>query len=280
VSLVPIVTEGDRLAGNLGAAGGKGLFTRALEYRLIEGAIDFAVHSLKDLPVVLPEGLELVAFPPREDPRDVLLSHLGASLDELPPGATILTGSLRRSAQILARNPRLKIESIRGNIDSRIRKWQRGRAAALVIASAGLARLGLLHDPTLDAKPIPPDVMIPAPGQGILALEVRAGSEAAELCRALNDEATAQSALAEREVVRSFGGDCTLPLAAWGRWKPGAFSLSALLATPDGKRVARAERSGADPQQVARACVEAMHEAGAATILDVLRRAPSLEPGS
>ena len=273
---MPIVTEGDLLAGNLGAAGGKGLFTRALEYRLAEGAVDLAVHSLKDLPVALPEGLELVAFPPREDPRDALLTRLASGLDDLPDGATVLTGSQRRVAQILARQPRLRIEAVRGNVDSRIRRWQRGRAAALVIASAGLARLGLLHDPALGAKPIPPDVMVPAPGQGILALEVRAGSEAAELCRALNDPPTAQAAAAERDIVRAFGGDCTLPLAAWARWENQTFVVTGLLATPDGRRVARAEHSGSDPREVARACVEAMRAAGADAILEVLR-SPSSE---
>jgi hydroxymethylbilane synthase len=219
VELVPIVTRGDRLRGDLAAFGGKGLFTAELERGLLDGALDLAVHSLKDLPVALPGGLAIAAHPPRADPRDVLVSEVAADLDGLPPGAVVLTGSLRRRAQILLRRPDLRVEGLRGNVDTRLRRWRASGAGAVVLASAGLARLGLLEAGGLPVHPLSPEVMLPAPGQGTLALEVRRGGRAEPLCRMLDDAATAAAADVERRVVAAFGGDCTLPLAAWARWE-------------------------------------------------------------
>ncbi len=295
VELVPIVTRGDRLAGDLAAFGGKGLFTAELERGLLEGSLDLAVHSLKDLPVTLPAGLIIAAFPRRADPRDVLVSDLAADLDGLPAGSVVLTGSLRRRAQILLRRPDLRVEGLRGNVDTRLRRWRESGAGGVVLAGAGLTRLGLLTGPGLPAHPLAPEVMLPAPGQGTLALEVRTGGRAEELCAALDDAETGATARAERHVVAAFGGDCTLPLAAWARWvleppavhgeaqageseagEKGAgarqtLHLTALLATPDGRHVARGEAAGEDPEAVAVACVAALREDGADRVLARVR---------
>ncbi|HVT60523.1 MAG TPA: hydroxymethylbilane synthase [Thermoanaerobaculia bacterium] len=316
VTLVPRTTEGDRLPGDLGAAGGKGLFTRELERGLLDGSLDLAVHSLKDLPVALPPGLAVAAYPEREDPRDVLVSEVAADLDGLPEGAVVLTGALRRRAQILLRRPDLRIEPLRGNVDTRLEKWRASGAAALVLAGAGLARLGWLAagagaqaGPGRRRLPIhllAPEVLLPAPGQGTLALEVRAGAAAERLCGALDHAPTAAAAQAERLVVAAFGGDCTLPLAAWARWEdetaqssggasgfvpggvagpaPGSASssvpssarpcrlrLTALLATPDGRHVARGEAIGNEACEVAAACVAALRRNGADEVLARIR---------
>jgi hydroxymethylbilane synthase len=299
IELVTFTTAGDLLPGDLNAAGGKGLFTFELERGLLDGSLDLAVHSLKDLPVELPAGLEIAAFPPRADPRDVLVSDLAVDLDGLPPGAVVLTGSLRRRAQILLRRPDLRVEPIRGNVDTRLRKWREGGAAALVLARAGLARLRLLDGGALPVHPLPPEVLLPAPGQGTLAVQTRAGGRAAALCRALDHAPTARAADAERRLVRAFGGDCTLPLAAWAREEiapaggairaGGADSggrqgsretlrLTALLATPDGRHAARGEAVGEDPAAVAAACVAMLRANGAGEILDRIGRQSGTAP--
>ena len=272
VELVPIVTRGDRLAGDLAAFGGKGLFTAELERGLLDGSLDLAVHSLKDLPVALPAGLAIAAFPRRADPRDVLVSTLADSLDGLPAGSVVLTGSLRRRAQILLRRPELLVAGLRGNVDTRLRRWRETGAGAVVLAGAGLARLGLLPAADLPAHPLAPEVMLPAPGQGTLALEVRRGGRAEALCAALDDAGTAATADAERRVVAAFGGDCTLPLAAWARWERPLLRLTALLATPDGRHAARGEAAGGDPESVAAACIAALLRDGAGEVLARVRQ--------
>jgi hydroxymethylbilane synthase len=268
VEMVPMITTGDVVTGDLALVGGKGLFTQELERGLLDGSLDLAVHSLKDLPVSLPDGLVVAAYPERADPRDVLVSELATDLDGLPAGAVVLTGALRRRAQILMRRPDLRVEPLRGNVDTRIRKWRELGAGGVILAGAGLARLGLQD---LPAHPIAPDVLIPAPGQGTLALEVRAGSPAVEICRALNHPASAIAADAERRVVAAFGGDCTLPLAAWARPEGSRLRLTALLATPDGAHAARGEAVGDEPAEVAAECVRAMRENGAAEVLARMR---------
>ena len=274
---MPIVTRGDFHRGDLAEVGGKGLFTEELEAGLRDGSLDLAVHSLKDLPVALGDGLAIAAFPERADPRDVLVSELAESVDSLPEGGVVLTGSLRRRAQLLARRPDLEVRAIRGNVDTRVRVWRESGAAAVVLAAAGLARLGdRLADRDLPAHPLPIEEMLPAPGQGTLALEVAAGSPAEPLCAALDHPPTARAADAERRVVAAFGGDCTLPLAAWAREETGdggGLRLTALLATPDGRRVARGEGVGSDPATAAEACIAAMRDAGAVEVLSEIRRA-------
>ncbi|HEX4960810.1 MAG TPA: hydroxymethylbilane synthase [Thermoanaerobaculia bacterium] len=266
VELVPMVTTGDVVTGDLALVGGKGLFTQELESGLLDGSLDLAVHSLKDLPVTLPAGLKVAAYPERADPRDVLVSELAEDLDGLPEGAVVLTGALRRRAQILLRRPDLRVEPLRGNVDTRIRKWREQGAGGVILAGAGLARLGLTDVP---AHPIPTDVLIPAPGQGILALEVRAGGPAEVPCSVLNHVPSARAAEAERRVVAAFGGDCTLPLAAWARPEGdgGRMRLTALLATPDGAFSARGEAVGDDPAEIAAACVEVMRGNGAEAVM-------------
>jgi len=269
VELVPMVTTGDVVKGDLAEFGGKGLFTQELESGLLDGSLDLAVHSMKDLPVSLPDGLVVAAHPERADPRDALVSEAAGDLDGLPPGAVVLTGALRRRAQILLRRPDLEVEPLRGNVDTRLRKWRERNAGGVILAAAGLARLGLTD---LPVHPIDADILIPAPCQGTLALEVRAGSEAEELVRALDHSPTALAARAERRVVSAFGGDCTLPLAAWARSEAGAFRMTALLATPDGTLAARGEATGSDPDEVAAACVEAMRSNGADEVLRRLEK--------
>ncbi|MCB1056356.1 MAG: hydroxymethylbilane synthase, partial [Acidobacteria bacterium] len=237
VELVPFVTQGDRYRGDLSEVGGKGLFTQELEAGLLDGSLDLAVHSLKDLPVELAPGLRVAAYPERADPRDVLVSPRG--LDELPEGSSVLTGALRRRAQLLMARPDLDIRPVRGNVGTRLAKWRRGDGDAVVLAAAGLARLGpegldldsldlaALGLTELPLHPLEPEVLLPAPGQGVLALETLRGSRAEALCAAVDHPATARAAGAERAVVAAFGGDCTLPLAAWGRETADGFRLSA-----------------------------------------------------
>lgn len=268
VELVPMVTTGDVVTGDLAEVGGKGLFTMELEKGLLDGSLDLAVHSMKDLPVALPGGLVVAAHPERADPRDVLVSEAAADLDGLPEGAVVLTGALRRRAQILLRRPDLRVEPIRGNVDTRIRKWRDQNAGGVILAAAGLKRLSLEG---LPAHPLATDVLLPAPCQGTLALEVKAGGPAEELCRALDHHPTRLAAEAERRVVAAFGGDCTLPLAAWARFEGDRLRLTALLATPDGRHAARGEAVGATPAEVAEACVAAMREGGADGVLARLR---------
>jgi hydroxymethylbilane synthase len=273
VELAPIVTRGDREAGDLAKLGGKGLFTQELENGLLDGTFDLAVHSLKDLPVALPEGLVVAAYPERADPRDVLVSDVAADLDGLPGGAVLLTGSLRRRAQILARRPDLVVEPIRGNVDTRLKKWRESGHAGVILAAAGLARLRPEKPELgeLPAHPLDPEVLVPAPGQGILALEVKAGGPAEAVCRLLDDPAAARAAVAERHLVAAFGGDCTLPLAAWATADgDGTLCLTGVLATPDGRRTARGRATGSDPLEVARACEAAMRRDGAAGVLAAL----------
>jgi hydroxymethylbilane synthase len=271
VELVPIVTTGDVVTGDLARFGGKGLFTKELESGLLDGSLDLAVHSLKDLPVTLPDGLAVAAHPRRNDCRDVLVSEDAEDLDGLPEGAIVLTGALRRRAQILMRRPDLRVEPIRGNVDTRLRKWRElGVPGGVILAGAGLNRLALEN---LPIHPLAPEIMVPAPGQGTLALEVLAGGMAATLCCALNDPDTARAAEAERRVVAAFGGDCTLPLAAWARpeGEDGRIRLTGLLASPDGRQAARGEAVAASPREAADACVAAMRANGADEVLERIR---------
>lgn len=272
VELETLVTRGDRYPGQLAEIGGKGLFTEELEAGLVDGSLDLAVHSLKDMPALLPQELTLVAFPPREDPRDVLISNAASTLGGLPSGAVVLTGSMRRQAQLLRLRPDLHVKPIRGNIDTRIEKWRRGEGQAVILAAAGLHRLELSGFP---AHPIPASgdaAMVPAPGQGTLVLQVKRDSAAEQICSRLNDTDAYDSAHAERQISRSFGGDCTLPLGAWGRrLEDGRFALDAILLTPDGQHTARGSGIDADPKVATTTCIQAMRDNGAADILKRIR---------
>lgn len=269
VELVRITTRGDREKGPLAPLGGKGLFTEELEAGLIEGSLDLAVHSLKDLPVETPPELVIAAFPERADARDVLVSEDGESLDDLPAGSVVLTGSLRRQAQTLRRRPDLRVEGIRGNVETRLGRWrEHARPAGVILAAAGLARLGLGEG--LPVRTLSADQMLPAPGQGILALQVRSGSEADALCRVLDHPPTAEAARAERRIVAAFGGSCVLPLAAFAEVRGDRVGVAAFLATPDGRRVAEARAEGDDAEAAADSCIALLEERGARQVLAAL----------
>lgn len=257
VELIPIRTSGDAVADRpLREIGGKGLFTRELELALLDGRIDLAVHSYKDVPVTMPlvAGAELwvAAVPAREDARDVLIARQAKTVAALPPHAQVATGSLRRQCQLLAARPDLRIEPIRGNIDTRLRKWSNDECDALILAAAGLLRSGLF-DPAV-MTPVATDELLPAAGQGALALQVRRNSPAAELCAPLHDPASGAAVATERELVRLLSADCDSPVGALATIENGQLLLQAIVGGRGGEGpLLRARASGllASPTAVA-----------------------------
>lgn len=235
-----ITTSGDRFqSGPLKEVGNKGLFTKEIEEALLEGRVDLAVHSLKDMPTVLPEGLCIAATPEREDPRDAMI---GGRLQTLAPGARIGTGSLRRIAQIHSARPDVVVEPVRGNVDTRLRKLDEGQFDAIVLAAAGLRRLGWAER---IAELLPPEVMCPAVGQGALALETRAdGGPGMRTCAALNHPETFAAITAERAVLSVLGGGCQVPVGAHATVDGRELRLQAVVSAPDGKSVVRLRASG------------------------------------
>ena len=265
VDLLPLSTRGDELIDQrLDKAGGKGLFVKELESAMAEGRADLAVHSMKDMPAELPPGFALAAITAREDPRDVLVSSY-RNLKEMPKGATVGTSSLRRSAQIAERYPHPEARLLRGNVDTRLAKLDRGEYDAIVLAAAGLVRLGLEH--RIGAR-LGTDEMLPAPGQGALGIECVADrAEVAVLLAPLADSATAACVRAERSVSRALGGSCSLPLAAFAESASGGIRLRALVASADGRRVLRSEFSGSDPEEVGNRVAQELRRQGADQIL-------------
>jgi hydroxymethylbilane synthase len=269
VELVTIRTSGDRLADvALADFGGKALFVKEIEEALLDGRVDAGVHSLKDMPAVLPEGLCLAAFPPREDPRDVLLTRAGGGLDDLPRGARVATSSLRRRALLLARRPDLSVEPIRGNVDTRLRKLDEGLYDAMVMARAGLDRLGLKpeHSHVLSAQEL-----LPAVGQGILGVEVRVVDQPVlEALSSLDDAAARAEALAERAFLRRLGAGCHTPVAGLARLARATVEMDGLVSSLDGRTVIRGRAGG--PANRAEAVGESLAEdllsRGARAILD------------
>ena len=234
VSLLGMTTRGDQILDkSLSKVGGKGLFVKELELALEEGRADIAVHSLKDVPMDLPEGFVLACVLEREDPRDALVSPRYASLDELPQGAVVGTSSLRRVVLLRALRPDLRIEPLRGNLDTRLRKLDEGQYDAIVLAAAGLKRLGL--DERIRVA-FEPDTMLPAAGQGALGIEVRADrADLIALLASLNHRGDWLATAAERAVSRSMGGSCSMPLAAHARWQgDGALRIDAAWGDPEG----------------------------------------------
>ena len=235
IEIREIRTSGDReQSASLQAIGGQGVFVKELEDALWRGTIDLAVHSLKDLPGALAEGLTLAAIPKREDARDALISRSGASLADLPPGAVIGTGAARRIAQLRALRPDCEIADLRGNVDTRLRKAldPAGPYDAIVLALAGLKRLRRAGVVT---EILPFDTMLPAPGQGALGLETRTDDAwARELVAALDDPATNAAVTAERAFLAALGGGCTAPIAAWGRLRRGHLWLTGMVGREDG----------------------------------------------
>lgn len=232
VEMIHITTQGDVKTGPLGQIGGQGLFTKEIQRALLDEQIDLAVHSLKDLPTADVPGLAIAAVPTRESTNDVLVGPYRA-LDELPEGARVGTGSLRRRAQLLNQRPDLQLLEIRGNVDTRLRKLDAGEYDAIVLAQAGLSRLGLADR---IAYVIPPAIMLPAVGQGALGLETRAeDATTRQILQPLNDSTTYESVAAERALLQALRAGCLAPVGAWSRIVNGELQLEAVVLDPNGK---------------------------------------------
>lgn len=263
-----IATQGDKILDKpLPEIGGKGLFTQELDSELLSRRVHCAVHSLKDLPVENSDGLAIGCIPLRVEARDVLVSARGYTVQTLPTNASVGTSSLRRAAQILSLRPDLHTESLRGNVDTRVRKAMDGRYDAILLAGAGLTRLGLDKHVTewLDL-----DVMLPAPGQGALAVQCRADDQTTlSLLAALEDAATRKAVTAERAFLSCLGGGCSVPVAAFGQISNAKMeiSLRGLVASPDGTRVIKVAGMGIDPHELGKRLAEEAVAQGAHEIL-------------
>jgi hydroxymethylbilane synthase len=240
--ILAIATTGDRIQDRrLADAGGKGLFTREIEEALLAGEVDIAVHSMKDMPTLLPAGLVVTCFLPREDVRDAFISHKAAALSLLPTGAFVATSSLRRQAQVQHLRPDLTVVPIRGNVETRLRKLAEGAADATLLAMAGLKRLGLEDRVT---APVSVDEMLPAVAQGAIGVETRAGdSPVAELLAPVNDESTALAVTAERAFLAKLEGSCRMPIAGLAELAEGRLCFRGMILTPDGRKRYAAQRS-------------------------------------
>ena len=268
--LVVISTAGDRNRRDpLSRIGGKGLFVKEIEEALVRQEIELAVHSMKDVPTTLPPGLHLSAVPPRDDVRDAFIGRAGQRLCDAPARWRIGTSSLRRRAQLLAQWPDLQVQDIRGNVDTRLRKMRQGEVDGVVVAAAGIYRLGLQAEIT---ELLPIEVMLPAVGQGALGIETVAGHWIDALLQPLHDPATARAVAAERAFLWHLGGGCTVPIAAFAQCQNAELHVQGLVSTPDGTRILRHEICGPVPEAVqlgARLAVQ-MRAQGADTILAAL----------
>lgn len=272
VELVIVKTQGDKILDvPLAQVGGKGLFVKEIEEALLDDRIDLAVHSMKDMPAALPEGLHIAAVPLRENPLDALISLRHASLADLPQGARVGTSSLRRGAQLLHRRPDLTIVALRGNVDTRLKKLATTELDAIVLAAAGLTRLGLADRITAH---IAPDIMLPAVGQGALCIEARNNDGATkQLLAALDHRPTHVAITAERAFLHRLEGGCQIPLAGHATLKNDQLQLTGLVAELDGSRVVRATNRGAPDQAAAlgRQLAETLLHRGAGEILERLQ---------
>ena len=268
VRLLGMTTRGDQILDRtLSKVGGKGLFVKELETALLDGRADLAVHSLKDMPMDVPEGLQLAVVLERADPRDAFVSPGYASLDDLPAGAVLGTSSLRRQAALMAAYPHLNIQPLRGNLDTRLRKLDQGEYAAIILAAAGLQRLGM---PERIRAFLAPEHSLPSAGQGAMAIEIAGHRpELAAWLAPLNHLPSALAVHAERAVSKAFGGSCQIPLAAHATLDQDGMHLRAFVATPDGAQVARAEVHGPSDQGAALSAqiVELLKAEGAEAIL-------------
>jgi hydroxymethylbilane synthase len=264
-----VKTTGDKITDvPLAKVGAKGLFTKEIEEALLDGRADLAVHSLKDLPTELPEGLVLAAVPEREDPRDAVV---GKRLADLPPGARVGTSSLRRAAQLRKLRPGLTIESVRGNLDTRLRKLDVGEYDAILLAAAGLKRLGW-GDRIAELLPV--ETMCPAVGQGALAIESCVGGAGFEACRPMDHAATHAAVTAERGVLRALGGGCQVPIGAYATVEGARLRMVAIVASPDGAELVRGESEGpaAEAERIGRELGEDLLNRGARRILEAVYR--------
>lgn len=282
VDLRVIKTLGDKILDSpLSRIGDKGLFTKEIEVALLDGSADLAVHSLKDIPTMLPDGLTIAAVTERADVRDVFVVRKEASFrswNELPPGSTVATGSLRRRCQLLQANNSLRIVDVRGNLKTRIKKLDESDWAGMILARAGLVRLGL-EDRISEILPL--ELMLPAVGQGALAIETRADSqETRAFVSPLHDAGTWTAVRGERALLRQLEGGCQVPIGAYGRVEGGSFVLDAVIGSIDGSRVVRGTRRGAadQPEETGIALAETLRGQGGAAILDEIRAAGSQLP--
>ena len=266
--VITVTTQGDANAAAPLAGMGLGVFVKEIEQQLLSGQLDLAVHSLKDLPTVLPEGLALAALLPREDPRDVLVNRWGCSLERLPAGARIGTSSPRRQAQLLHCRPEVVVTPIRGSVPTRLRKADGEECDGAVLAAAGLIRLGLTDRIT---EYLSPQQFVPPPGQGILAVETRAGDDRMlGLLRAVDHAPTRYAATAERAFLERLGGGCQVPVGAYAQSDGELMLLTVFLGTPDGQQTFQAKVRGLthDPHQLAADAHLALVERGGGGLLE------------
>lgn len=268
--LLPMKTKGDKILDvPLAKIGDKGLFTKELELGLLSREIDLAVHSLKDLPTLLPSGLDIAAFCEREEPRDVFLSKDGTRLSELPPGSIIGTSSLRRKAQLQNFRPDLVFADLRGNLQTRWRKLEESEMAGIVLAAAGVKRLGWEERIT---EIISEDLMLSAVGQGSIAIEISSEREdIRQLLHEINHPTTERAVLAERALLRRLEGGCQIPIGALGTVEAGQVTLKGIVASLDGQRIIKAEAVGGDPENLGNFVAEKLIAQGALEILEEIR---------
>lgn len=264
-----IVTKGDRILDvTLSKVGGKGLFVKEIEQAMLDQEIDLAIHSMKDMPAVLPEGLVIGCIPERKDHRDVLISNGHVKLKDLKPGAVVGTSSLRRSAQLLAARPDLEIKWIRGNVDTRLEKLNNGEYDAIILAAAGLLRLGWAEDVITEF--LEPQVCLPAVGQGALSIECRGNDE--ELLALLDKftcQQTERAVKAERAFLHKMEGGCQVPIAGFATInETGNITLSALVASPDGKTILKEVLEGDDPEQLGNTAAQHLIDKGGKELID------------
>ena len=264
-----ITTQGDRILDKpLPEIGGKGLFTQELESELLNGDVHCAVHSLKDLPVENPAGLTVGCIPVRADVRDALISSKGYTLATLPQRASVGTSSLRRAAQILSLRPDINIRSLRGNVDTRLRKAMEGQYDAIILAGAGLTRLGLDNHVT---EWLSLDAMLPAPGQGALAVQCRVDDEETiALLSRFENEATRKAVIAERAFLQGLGGGCSVPVAAYATGEDQVIRLTGLVISEDGKTIVKLTDQGTDALKLGKGLSQRAIEQGAGKILNLL----------
>jgi hydroxymethylbilane synthase len=266
VEIEIIKTTGDKITDvALAKVGTKGMFTKEIEEALAAGRVDLAVHSLKDLPTEVPPDFEIAAITQRENPRDVLVSKKHASIKELPQRARVGTSSLRRQAQLKALRPDLEIYPLRGNVDTRLRKLEAGDYEAIILAAAGVNRLGLT---ALVKQIIPAEIMCPAAGQGALGIEIRKGDEAIrQHLSFLDDSAARQTTTAERALLNKLGGGCQVPIGAFAELRAKEIHLEGVVAHPDGSLVLRESRDGNDPELLGNEVGESLLSRGGDAIL-------------
>jgi hydroxymethylbilane synthase len=266
VEIEIIKTTGDKITDvALAKVGTKGMFTKEIEEALAAGRVDLAVHSLKDLPTEVPPDFEIAAITQRENPRDVLVSKKHASIKELPQRARVGTSSLRRQAQLKALRPDLEIHPLRGNVDTRLRKLEAGDYEAIILAAAGVNRLGLT---ALVKQIIPAEIMCPAAGQGALGIEIRNGDEGIrQHLSFLDDIAARQTTTAERALLNKLGGGCQVPIGAFAELREKQIHLEGVVAHPDGSLVLRESRDGNDPELLGNEVGETLLSRGGDSIL-------------